>query len=80
MSCAGLAYNILRAVGQVGLMDKKQARRAKQRRRLKTVLQDLMYFAARFIQHARGLTLRFSRHATRQAQAFNRTYAQFAYG
>ena len=80
MSCAGLAYNLLRAVGQVGLMDKKQARRAKQRRRLKTVLQDLMYFAARFIRHGRGLTLRFSCHASRQTEAFKTTYKRFAYG
>ena len=60
MSCSGLAYNILRAVGQVGLMGKKPARRAKQRRRIKTVIQDLIYFAGRFIRHAHGLTLRFS--------------------
>lgn len=80
MSCAGLAYNLLRAIGQVGLMDKKQARRAKQRRRLKTVLQDLMYFAARMIRHGHGLALRFSCHATWQAQAFIKTYERFAYG
>jgi hypothetical protein len=80
MGCAGLAYNLLRAIGQVGLMDKKQARRAKQRRRLKTVLQDLMYFAARFIRHGHALALRFSCHATWQAKAFTKTYRQFAYG
>ena len=80
MTCAGLAYNLLRAVGQVGLMNKKQARRAKQRRRLKTVLQDLIYFAARFLRHAHGLKLRFSCHATQQAQAFSATYERFAYG
>jgi hypothetical protein len=80
MSCAGLAYNLLRAIGQIGLMDKKQARRAKQRRRLKTVLQDLMYFAARFLRHAHGLKLRFSCHATRQTQAFSKAYEHFAYG
>ena len=79
MSCAGLAYNLLRAVGQVGLMNKKQARRAKQRRRLKTVLQDLIYFAARFIRHGHTLSLRFSCHAIWQAQAFTRTYSRFAY-
>ena len=79
MSCAGLAYNLLRAVGQVGLMNKKQARRAKQRRRLKTVLQDLIYFAARFIRHGHTLSLRFSCHARWQAQAFTRTYSRFAY-
>jgi len=80
MHCAGLAYNILRAVGQVGLMDKKQARRAKQRRRLKTVLQDLVYFAGRVIVHARSWTLRFSRHANWQAQAYATVYERFAYG
>ncbi|WP_029918107.1 IS1380 family transposase [Pelobacter seleniigenes] len=80
MSCAGLAYNLLRAIGQIGLMDKKQARRAKQRRRLKTVLQDLMYFAARFLRHAHGLALRFSCHAHWQTQAFTKIYERFAYG
>lgn len=80
MSCSALAYNILRAVGQVGLMSKAQARRAKQRRRIKTVMQDLVYFAGRFIRHARGLTLRFSCHAHDQAEAFARTYERFAYG
>lgn len=80
MNCSALAYNILRAVGQVGLMSKAQARRAKQRRRIKTVMQDLVYFAGRFIRHARGLTLRFSCHAHDQAEAFARTYERFAYG
>jgi hypothetical protein len=80
MHCAGLAYNILRAVGQVGLMTGKQRRRAKQRRRLKTVIQDLVYFAGRFIRHAHTLTLRFSRHAHDQYDAFSRTYRRFAYG
>lgn len=80
MCCAGLAYNILRAVGQVGLMSGKQRRRAKQRRRIKTVMQDLVYFAGRFIRHARGLTLRFSCHAHEQSAAFIRAYDRFAYG
>jgi hypothetical protein len=80
MGCAGLACNLLRAVGQVGLMNKKQAHRAKQRRLLKTVLQDLLYFAARFLCHAHGLKLRFSCHVTRQAEAFSKTYEHFAYG
>jgi len=80
MSCSGPAYNILRAVGQVGLMGKKPARRAKQRRRIKTVIQDLIYFAGRFIRHAHRLTLRFSCHAHGQAQTFARTYERLAYG
>ena len=80
MHCAGLAYNILRAVGQVGLMTGKQRRRAKQRRRLKTVIQDLVYFAGRFIRHAHTLKLRFSCHAHDQYDAFSRTYRRFSYG
>lgn len=80
MSCSGLAYKIMRAVGQVGLMSKAQARRAKQRRRVKPVIQNLIYCAARLIRHARGLTLRFSCHAQDQAEAFARTYARIAYG
>jgi hypothetical protein len=77
MHCAGLAYNILRAVGQVGLMSGKQRRRARQRRRLKTVIQNLAYFAGRFIRHAHTLTLRFSRHAHDQYDAFSRSYRGF---
>jgi hypothetical protein len=42
MSCSALAHNILRAVGQVGQMGKPQAKHAKQRRDIKTVIQDLM--------------------------------------
>jgi hypothetical protein len=61
-------------------MGKAQARRAKQRRRIKTVIQDLIYCAARLIRHSRGLTLRFSCHAHDQAVSFATTYARFAYG
>lgn len=80
MRCSALAYNILRAGGQVGLMGKAQARRARQRRQIKTVIQDLIYCAACFIRHARGLTLRFSCHAHDQATSFAVTYTRFAYG
>ena len=61
-------------------MTGKQRRRAKQRRRIKTVMQDLVYFAGRFIRHGHRLTLRFSCHAHDQSAAFIRTYDRFAYG
>jgi len=61
-------------------MDKKQARRARQRRQLKTVLQGLRCFAGRVIVHARSWTLRSSRHANWQAQAYAMVYERFAYG
>ncbi len=71
MSCAGLmTYNLVRVMVQVGLLDKKKAHRAKLRRRLKIVLQNLMYFAIRLILHGYGLTSHFSYHATQQAPAF----------
>lgn len=64
----------------MSLMDKKHARRAKQRRRLKPVPQDLMSFAGRVITHARRWTLHISRNTMDQAVAFAKTYKRFAYG
>ncbi|RKY05840.1 MAG: IS1380 family transposase, partial [Planctomycetota bacterium] len=64
-----LAYNLLRIIGQSSLMENRLLppnRRAPikdriQRRRLKTVIQDLMYMACRLTHHARGWGLSFWR-------------------
>ena len=50
LACAQLAYNILRWIGQNGLLgpDAPPRHRAK-RRRIRTVMQELMYLAARLI-------------------------------
>ena len=62
MSHAVLAYNILRWIGLVGLLgDISPVRHPAKRRRLRTVMQELMYLAARVVESGRRLGLHFSR-------------------
>ncbi len=63
MSLGVFAYNILRYIGQLGLLgDKSPVRHPAKRRRLKTVIQELMYLAARLVRSGNRLQLRFSCH------------------
>ncbi len=63
LAMAGLAYNILRLIGQLGLLGEfSPVRHPAKRRRIKTVIQELMYLAARVINKARQLRLRFAQH------------------
>ncbi len=63
MAFAVLAYNMLRYMGLKGLMGKDAPVRHKaKRRRLKTVIQELMYMACRMVLSGRQLTLRFGKH------------------
>lgn len=81
MSCAALAYNILRYIGQLGLLgDKTPVRHPAKRRRIKTVIQELMYLAARLIESGRRLRLRFSHHSGLSFDAFAGLYQRLAYG
>ena len=60
---AMLAYNSLRLIGQTGLLGKASpVRHPAKRRRIKTVLQEIMYRAAQFIRKARKLVLDFGGH------------------
>jgi len=61
LALAGLTYNILRLIGQIGLLgDFSPVRHPAKRRRLKTVMQELMYVAARLIHSGRRVRLRFA--------------------
>lgn len=64
MYLAMLAFNLLRIMGQESLDYRgnpiKNRHRIK-RRRLRSVIQDLMYVAAQLIYHARAWTLDFGR-------------------
>ena len=64
LHCALLAYNNLRLIGQIandsGLIP---FRKPAHRRRLKTVIQNLMYLTARVVRHARRLKLSFGRYS-----------------
>jgi hypothetical protein len=57
-----LAYNILRWIGQNGLLGSRSPKRHQaKRRRIKTVMQELMYLTARIIQTARSIRLSFGK-------------------
>ena len=58
LSLAVLAFNILRAIGQATLISPDSpVRHAAKRRRIRTVMQEIIGIAARVIQHARRLVL-----------------------
>ncbi|MFQ5574247.1 MAG: IS1380 family transposase [Terriglobia bacterium] len=75
-----LAYNILRWVGQKGLLGPNSPKRNKaKRRRIKTVMQELMYVAARIVKTSRSIKLSFGR-GCRSLHAFSAIYKALAYG
>jgi hypothetical protein len=79
LTLGGLAYNILRAIGQFGLVDgTTPVRHPAKRRRIKTVMQELMYLAARLVKTGRRLKLLFSR-CCPGFEAFQTVYERLAY-
>ncbi|MDX9834461.1 MAG: IS1380 family transposase [Desulfobulbus sp.] len=76
MALGAFAYNILRAIGQMGLLGQfAPIRHPAKRRRIRTVIQELIYLAGRLISTGRRLILRFSRHCPMFA-AFQGVYGQ----
>jgi len=62
LGCSKLVYNLLRWIGQNGLLHSNSPRRQRaKRRRIKTVMQELMFVAAKMIRSARSSTLAFGR-------------------
>jgi len=77
MTFGALAYNILRWMGLRGLMgEHAPIRHPAKRRWLRTVMQELIYLAARVVRSARRLTLRFSHHCP-GFEAFRQLHAEF---
>jgi len=75
---AALAMNILRLMGQRGLLGPDApVRHEAKRRRIKTVMQELIYRAGRLIEHGRQLVLGLGAN-DRAATVFMRLHAQFA--
>lgn len=74
-----LAYNLLRWIGQNGLLgpDSPKRNQAK-RRRIKTVMQELMYLAVRIVRTARSVRLAFGR-GCRALAAYKTVYKRLAY-
>ena len=79
LACATVAYNILRWLGQSGLTGPgAPLRHPAKRRRIRTVMQELMYLAARVIESGRRLKLAFSRHC-QAVDVFAGLYHRLAY-
>jgi hypothetical protein len=75
---AAVAMNILRLMGQSGLHGRDApVRHEAKRRRIKTVIQELIYRAGRLIEHGRRLILGLGAN-DRAAAAFQRLYGQLA--
>jgi hypothetical protein len=73
---AALAMNILRLMGQRGLLGPDApVRHAAKRRRIKTVMQELIYRAGRLIEHGRRLILGLGAN-DRAAKAFARVHGE----
>lgn len=80
MTMATFAYNILRWIGLLGLLGKDgPVRHTAKRRRLRTVIQELIYLAARLVTSGRRLKLRFGRLCPAFG-AFERVYERVAFG
>jgi hypothetical protein len=78
LSLGGFAYNLLRVIGQFGLLGPKSpVRHQAKRRRIKTVLQEIMYVAARLVRTGRRLILRFGRHCP-GFDAYRRLHLRFS--
>ncbi len=62
LHCTLIAYNCLRLIGQTAnTLSGTPLRKPAQRRRLKTVIQNLIYLAARLVRHARRYKLAFAK-------------------
>ena len=73
---AALAMNILRLMGQAGLLGSDApVRHAAKRRRIKTVMQELIYRAGRIIEHGRRIILGLGAN-DRSAKAFQRLHGE----
>lgn len=71
LGLGAFVYNCLRLIGQLGLTGEiAPIRHPAKRRRLKTVLQEIMYRAAKFVEHARSLVLDFGRNFAGHVKVF----------
>lgn len=78
LACHAFAYNMLRLIGLQGLIGKNSpVRHTAKRRRVKTVLQEFMYLAARVMQRSRQRWLRFSKQCAAYS-AFGQVYRYLA--
>lgn len=78
LTLVALAYNVLRLMGQSALLcPDAPVRHAAKRRRLKTVIQELICVSAKVVEHARSKILNFGRHCP-AFEVFERLYGRYS--
>lgn len=78
--CAGLfAYNLLRAIRQISLQEPDAPMKVKvTRRRVRMVIENLIWLASRMVKHARQIKLRFGIHSP-WFPTFRRIYTKLSH-
>ena len=75
LTLGGMAYNLLRMIGQAALLGPDAPpRHPAKRRRVKTVIQEIITQAARVVHHARQWILSFPEHGSPGFHVFQRLY------
>jgi hypothetical protein len=72
-------FNMLRLCGQVGMKNGYRSKKKVSRRRIRTVIQDLMYMASRVVDHARRICIDLCRRNPLR-EVWMKTYLAFAGG
>jgi hypothetical protein len=73
-----IAYNLLRLIGQESLQENDAPiLKRPSRRRIRSVMQDMIYLACRMVKHSRRLILSFGRHSP-WFNTWRRVYLRFA--
>ena len=79
LTLGGMAYNLLRMIGQATLLGPDAPpRHPAKRRRVKTVIQEVITQAARVVHHARQWILSFPEYGSPGFHAFQRLYAAWS--
>ena len=78
LELAMIAFNVLRMIGQESLKHKQPDKRKVRRRRLRTVISNLMFCASHVTRHARKVIVALGRSNTWR-QAFLGVWNRFAY-
>ena len=78
LELAMIAFNLLRMIGQESLLHKAGDPHPVKRRRLRTVIMNLIQFGAHVTQHARGIWLSLGR-SNVWAETFHKVYRRFAF-
>ncbi len=77
LELARIAYKLLRMLGQESLKHKPDKKRRVARRRIRTVINNLMFFASHITQHAREMVMALGRSNTWR-WAFYQVWLRFA--